>query len=174
MTRPTGNPSISEPISAGKSAPRIRRATLADAATLARLNSHVQAWHAAHYPEAFFPHPDPQALTDWFADRLQDPACTAFLLGEPATAYALCQLQTREPSIFSPGYRRLMVDHIAVAPEARRKGQGRALLLAARQLAKDLQASEILLDTWEANAEAHAFFRAAGFSPRRMLFRATP
>lgn len=151
-----------------------RRATPADAATLARLNAHVQSWHAAHYPEAFFPNPDLQALTAWFADRLADPACTAFLLGEPATAYALCQLQIREPSIFSPGYRRLMIDHIAVAPEARRQGQGRALLAVARDLARDLQAGEILLDTWEANTAAHAFFRAAGFSPRRMLFRATP
>ena len=152
----------------------IRRATPADAATLARLNTHVQTWHAAHYPEAFFPNPDPDAMTAWFDDRLADPACTAFLAGDPATGYALCQLQTRERSIFSPGYRRLMVDHIAVAPEARRQGQGRALLQAARQLARDLRADEILLDTWEANTNAHAFFRANGFQPRRMLFRATP
>jgi ribosomal protein S18 acetylase RimI-like enzyme len=152
----------------------LRRASLADAAILARLNTHVQDWHAAHYPEAFFPNPDPAALTAYFADRLQDRACTAFLAGDPATAYALCQLHIREPSIFSPGYRRLMIDHIAVAPEARRQGQGRALLTAARDLARDLQADEILLDTWEANHDAHAFFRAAGFKPRRMLFRATP
>lgn len=152
----------------------IRRATPEDAATLARLNAHVQGWHAAQYPEAFFPNPDPVALAAWFADRLADPACTAFLAGDPPTGYALCQLQTRETSIFSPGYRRLMVDHIAVTPEARRQGQGRALLQAARQLARDLQADEILLDTWEANTDAHAFFRANGFEPRRMLFRATP
>lgn len=152
----------------------IRRATPADAPTLARLNAHVQSWHAAHYPEAFFPSPDPQALTRYFAERLQDPACTAFLTGDPATGYALCQLITRETSIFSPGYRRLMVDHIAVAPEARRQGQGRALLTAARNLAKELRADEIMLDTWEANTEAHAFFRANGFTPRRMLFRAVP
>ena len=151
-----------------------RRATLADAATLARLNAHVQGWHAAHYPEAFHPEPDPAALAAWFADRLADPACNAMLSGDPATAYALCTLHTRDQSIFSPGYRRLMVDHIAVAPEARRQGQGRALLAAARALARDLQADEIMLDTWEANTEAHAFFRANGFEPRRMLFRAIP
>lgn len=151
-----------------------RRATPADAATLARLNAHVQDWHAAHYPEAFFPNPDPEALAAYFADRLSDPACTAFLLGDPATAYALCQLHIRDTSVFSPGYRRLMIDHIAVAPEARRRGQGRSLLDAARQLARDLNIDEILLDTWAANHDAHAFFRAAGFTPRRMLFRATP
>jgi ribosomal protein S18 acetylase RimI-like enzyme len=152
----------------------IRRATPDDAGTLARLNAHVQGWHAQHYPEAFFPDPDPKALTAYFADRLSDPACTAFLSGDPPIGYALCQLLIREPSIFSPGYRRLMVDHIAVAPEARRQGQGRALLQAARDLARNLQADEIMLDTWEANHDAHAFFRANGFEPRRMLFRATP
>lgn len=151
-----------------------RRATPADAAVLARLNAHVQGWHAAHYPEAFFATPDPQALTAYFADRLADPACTAFLTGDPATGYALCQLHAREASVFSPGYRRLMIDHIAVAPEARRQGQGRALLEVAKALARDLRADEILLDTWDANTDAHAFFRAAGFTPRRMLFRATP
>jgi ribosomal protein S18 acetylase RimI-like enzyme len=151
-----------------------RRATPEDAATLARLNAHVQDWHAAHYPEAFFPNPDPEALAQYFADRLSDPACTAFLMGDPATAYALCQLHIRDSSVFSPGYRRLMIDHIAVAPEARRQGQGRSLLDAARHLARDLNVDEILLDTWAANHDAHAFFRAAGFSPRRMLFRATP
>jgi ribosomal protein S18 acetylase RimI-like enzyme len=152
----------------------IRRATPEDAATLARLNAHVQSWHAAHYPEAFFPNPDLVALTAWFAERLADPACTAFLAGDPALGYALCMLQTRDISIFSPGYRRLMIDHIAVAPQARREGHGRALLNAARHLARDLKVDEIMLDTWEANHDAHAFFRAAGFAPRRMLFRATP
>ena len=152
----------------------IRRATPADAPTLARLNAHVQSWHAAHYPEAFFPAPDPEALSQYFTERLSDPGCTAFLTGDPATGYALCQLILRDTSIFSPGYRRLMIDHIAVAPEVRRQGQGRALLRAARDLARDLNADEILLDTWEANHDAHAFFRANGFQPRRMLFRATP
>jgi ribosomal protein S18 acetylase RimI-like enzyme len=151
-----------------------RKAGIADAATLASLNAHVQAWHAAHYPEVFFARPDPQGLVGWFADRLADPACTAFLVGDPAVGYVLCSYQSREASVVSPAIRRLLIDHIAVAPDARRLGLGRTLLEAARGLARDLHADEILLDTWEANTEAQAFFRAAGFSPRRMLFRATP
>jgi ribosomal protein S18 acetylase RimI-like enzyme len=150
-----------------------RRASVADAATLARLNAYVQGWHATHYPESFFPVPDPVALTAHFAERLADPATTAFIVGEPEVGYALCQMQVRELSLFSPPVRRLLIDHVAVAPEARRKGHGRALLDAARLLAREVAADEILLDTWEANTEAHAFFRAAGFSPRRMLYRAT-
>jgi ribosomal protein S18 acetylase RimI-like enzyme len=152
----------------------LRRAGAEDAATLAALNTHVQSWHAAQYPDVFFARPDPQGLVQWFADRLADPACTAFLVGDPPAGYALCSLQTREASVFSPAIRRLMVDHIGVAPEARRQGHGHRLLEAARGLGRELGVDEILLDTWEANTEAQAFFRAAGFSPRRMLFRATP
>ena len=151
-----------------------QRATPEDAATLARLNAHVQGWHAAAYPEVFFPDPDPAGLLAYFAERLADPACTAFLTGQPPQGYALCSLQVRGASVFSPAIRRLVVDHIAVAPEARRQGHGRALLQAARDLARDLGVDEILLDTWEANHAAHAFFRAEGFAQRRMLFRATP
>jgi GNAT superfamily N-acetyltransferase len=151
-----------------------RRAGPDDAATLARLNAHVQGWHAERYPEVFFPAPDPAALILWFTARLADPACTAFLTGDPPVGYALCTVQAREASIFSPAIRRLMIDHVAVDPQARLQGRGRALLDAARQLAHDLQVDEILLDTWDANHDAHAFFRAAGFAPRRMLFRATP
>jgi GNAT superfamily N-acetyltransferase len=152
----------------------IRRATAEDAARLADLNAHVQGWHAAHFPDVFFAQPDRQGLIDWFADRLADPACTAFLAGDPAQGYALCSLQLRAGNVFSPPVRRLMIDHVGVDPLARRQGLGRALFLAARDLARDLAVDEIMLDTWEANHEAHAFFRALGFSPRRMLFRAVP
>lgn len=154
--------------------PALRRATPEDAATVAALNAHVQGWHAAHYPEAFFAAPDPAALTAHFAARLAEPGVTCFLAGEPAQGYALCSRQDRGLSVFSPPVRRLMVDHIAVAPAARRQGVGAALLQAARDLARGIGADEILLDTWTENAEAHAFFRAQGFAPRRMLFRATP
>lgn len=152
----------------------LRKASPADAAVLAQLNAHVQGWHAQHYPEAFFPHPDPKGLTEYFLQRLSDPACHAFLIGAPPAGYALCALQLRELSVFSPAVRRLLIDHVAVAPEARRKGHGRALLQAARALARELAVDEILLDTWAANRDAQAFFQAEGFSPRRMLFQAVP
>lgn len=152
----------------------LRRATIADAGIMADLNSHVQGWHAAHYPAVFHATPDLVALTAHFAERLADPDVTCLLAGGPAQGYALCAVQVRAPSVFSPGIRRLLVDHIAVAPAARRQGVGTALLAGARGLARDMACDEILLDTWEANHAAHAFFAANGFSVRRMLFRATP
>jgi ribosomal protein S18 acetylase RimI-like enzyme len=138
----------------------IRRAAPADVAVIARLNTHVQDWHAARYPDVFHARPDPAAVRAYFAGRLAEPTCTILLAGEPAAGYAMCTLQFREPSLFSPAVRRLLVDHIAVDPLSRRQGHGRALLDAARRLAEEQLADEILLDTWEANHEAHAFFRA--------------
>ena len=152
--------------------PGLRRAVPEDAGLVAKLNAHVQGWHAVHYPEVFHATPDPAGLTAYFANRLRDPNVTCFLAGDPAQGYALCALQTRAASVFSPAMRRLLIDHIAVAPEARRQGLGTALLAAARGLAGDLACNEILLDTWEANHTAHAFFAANGFTVRRMLFRA--
>lgn len=152
----------------------LRHATPADAAEVARLNAHVQSWHAAHYPEAFFADPDPAALRAHFAERLAQPGVTCLLAGDPAQGYALCALQDRPVSVFSPAVRRLIVEQIAVAPAARRQGLGRALLQAARALARDAACDEVLLDTWEANHEAHRFFAAAGFAPRRSLYRALP
>ena len=150
------------------------RATAADAATLARLNAHVQGWHAAEYPETFFAVPDPVGLVAYYEGRLAEPGCTAFLAGDPAQGYVLCNLQAREASVFSPAIRRLLVEQIAVAPDARRRGVGRALMQAARDLARELRVDEIVLDTWEANHGAHGFFRAEGFEPCRMLFRRKP
>jgi len=152
----------------------LRRASPGDAVTLARLNADVQGWHAGQYPDAFHANPDPDALVAYFADRLEDPACTAFLIGDPALGYVLCAEQTRAASVFSPAIRRLLIEHVAVAAEARRQGYGRVLLRAARDLARALEVDEILLDTWEGNEGAHAFFRSEGFLPRRMLFRAKP
>ena len=152
----------------------VRRATAEDAALLAALNLHLQAWHAAHYPDVFLAEPDPLAVRAWFAERLADPSVAAFLVGDLPQGYALCSFQVRAANAFSPAVSRLMVDHIAVVPGARRKGHGSALMAAARALARDLGVNEILLDTWADNTEAHAFFRAQGFAPRRMLFQALP
>ena len=62
----------------------LRRAEPEDANSVARLCVHVQGWHAAHYPEVFFPEPDPGALASHFAERLRDHAL--FIAFAPAEA----------------------------------------------------------------------------------------
>ncbi len=150
--------------------PPVRRATVDDAALVADLNRHVQDWHAATYPGVFKPDPDPDALAGYFADTINDPDCAIFLAGEPALGYLTCKLLIRPDNPFAYAARRMMIDHIGVDPMARRQGLGRALFDAALDHARALDCAEIMLDTWGENREAHAFFRAQGFAPRRMLF----
>jgi ribosomal protein S18 acetylase RimI-like enzyme len=152
----------------------VRRATPADLDALIRLNAHVQDWHAAHHPETFLAAPDPAAVRAHFADALADPAATLLLSGEPPCAYAVCTLRDRPANAFSPPRRRLSIDQIATDPAHRRQGHARALLDAARALARELGCHEIILDTWADNADAHAVFRAMGFAPQRHLFARLP
>jgi hypothetical protein len=98
---------------------RPRRATVADAVSLARLNAHVQGWHAAQYPDTFHSHPDQKALVAYFTNRLADPDCMAFLTGDPPFGYALCTVQSREASVFSPPS---VVCWLTISPLPQRRG----------------------------------------------------
>ena len=150
---------------------RIRRATAADAATLAGLNRPLHDWHAATYPEVFHAAPDPAQVADWFAAQIADPEVTVYLAGDPPHGYLMARLLVRPANPFSPPARRLMIDQVAVAPGSRRQGNARALFAAAEALARELNASEILLDTWAGNDGAQAAFAALGYAPRRALWR---
>lgn len=150
--------------------PVIRKAQPVDAGLLADLNRHVQDWHAATYPDVFKPETDPVAVTAWFAELLTDPDCTAFVAGDPALGYVTCKLLVRPENPFAPAARRMMIEQIGVTPAARRQGVGQALFDAAMDHARALGCREIMLDTWALNHDAHAFFRAQGLAPRRMLY----
>ena len=132
-----------------------------------RLNAHVQGWHAAHYPEVFFARPGPRRPARLF----RRPACRPRLHRLPGRrpAAGLCALHAcrpREPS-------HLLARH--PAPDGRpyrRRPRGPASGpwpgasgCRTRTWPASLLADEILLDTWEANHDAHAFFRADGFAP---------
>ena len=150
--------------------PQVRRAMPQDAARVAHLNRHVQDWHAATYPCVFKPDPDADRLTAFFVDTINDPDCAIFLVGDPAQGYLTCKILIRPDNPFAYAARRMMIDQIGVDPAARRQGLGRALFDAALDHARAQGCTEIMLDTWGENRDAHAFFRAQGFAPRRMLF----
>jgi ribosomal-protein-alanine N-acetyltransferase len=54
---------------------------------------------------------------------------------------------------------------LAVSPDARRQGQGRALLRAFEQAARDRGAKDAFLEVAADNAAALALYRAAGYVP---------
>ncbi len=69
--------------------------------------------------------------------------------------------------------RRVYVEEIVVAEAARAKGCGKALVKTIEGWAKERRAEELVLNVWERNRGALAFYDAVGFEPlTRILHRA--
>ena len=67
------------------------------------------------------------------------------------------------------GYR-AWVEDLAVAPERRSEGVGKALLGAARDWARERGATHLELDSAEARADAHRFYEREGAAYRAISF----
>ena len=117
----------------------MRPATVAEAPALAAL-------HAASFPEA----------ERWGADAitlmLEMPG--AFGLHGPGAGFVLARVAADEAEILT----------LAVVPEARRQGQGGALLAAAMAQAAAHGARAMFLEVSEGNDAARALYAAAGFA----------
>ena len=147
----------------------IRFATAADLDTLAQLNQFVQSVHAELYPDDFNTAVDAEGLKALLAPRLANVAI-AELDCAPA-GYIWFEMQTRPASPFSPARRRLYVHHLSVAPDARRRGVGDALMAHAEAYTESEELGEIALSHWAANTGAQNFFAAQGFAPYQLLLR---
>lgn len=145
--------------------PSVRRATVADAATISALNAHVQAVHAAALPWLFKP---PSAET------FPPPAAAALLarddvlvylayLGDEPVGYAYAQIRRYPETSLQYAFEDIYLHHLSVQPRHRGRGIGGALLGAVRQAANDLNIGHVALDVWSFNERAHAFFRRHGF-----------
>lgn len=148
----------------------VRSAGVDDAPTLGALNRHVQTPHAAARPDLFAPH-EQAAVADWFATLLRQPHVLAVIaeVGGDAVGYALAE---HRPAVVSPlttPSAVLYVHHMAVAPRARRRGVGRALLGWVESAARERGADRIALDVWSFNADALGFYRALGFEEMRVV-----
>ena len=151
--------------------PDIRRATSNDISGLADLMQSVQAWHADAYPKMFKANRPHAALTALFTDVLADANAYVFVAGAKPQGYLFANLVDRRETAYAFARRRLMIEHIGVAPGAQRGGIGRALITAAQDQARALDCDEITLDTWAANTGAHGFFRSVGFENTRLWFQ---
>lgn len=108
----------------------------------------------------------------FFDEMLADPAVHIFVaeVDGKATGLILCKLVERPDNPFTFPARILHVDQISVHPEARGQGIGAALLKRAEVLARELRAERIVLDSWDFNTNAHAFFEHMGFQKFNFRF----
>jgi ribosomal-protein-alanine N-acetyltransferase len=100
--------------------------------------------------EASFP---PRERWGEDAMRLQLALPGAFAFIDASGGFVLARVAADEAEVLS----------LAVMPEARRSGLGRALLAAAMARARELGAATIFLEVAAANAAARALYAAAGF-----------
>ena len=150
---------------------RIRPASVADALTLARLNRHVHALHVDAAPTLFRDAPD-EDIAAALADMLARDGVHARLAerddGE-AIGYMIAVVETGAANAFAHARSRVLVDQIAVAPEARRTGVGHRLVDAAAQIARAHGIAHLDAKVWMFNAPSRDFFQAAGFMPRLQI-----
>lgn len=111
---------------------------------------------------------DPSALDRYFSELprrglLGEPGAEAFVAtisGEPQGIVAV------HPDIdYFTGHRRAFVDILVVAPEAERRGIGRALLDHVEQWAREHGCLEVVLDVFVGNDGAKTFYERCGYQP---------
>ena len=153
----------------------IRPASQADLPHLLPLNRIVHDWHAAQYPKVFKPSPTDAELTAFFGELLDRETTfidLAFWHETPA-AYCFSTLAIHAGSALTHPRRHWHIEHIATAPEFRRKGIASALIRRAEKAARAEGCTEINLSSWADNTAAHAAFDASGFGVLRLWFAKT-
>lgn len=149
----------------------VRRAASNDVHVLAALNGVVHEMHLARRPDYFKP-VRADDVAAWFRSRLDEPTTAAWIAeadGRPV-GYVLTFFHERGENPFHRGRRWCEIDQIAVDPEWRRRGIGRALMAAALEEADKRGLRDVELFSWAFNTEAHAMFRGLGFEPRHLRF----
>jgi ribosomal protein S18 acetylase RimI-like enzyme len=144
----------------------IRKAVEQDAATLGALNADVQAIHAAALPWLFKPS-GPDTFAPCEVKPLLAQPENLFFIAEVdgvAAGYAYAEIQERPETPFAQAHDMVYLHHISVKPGHRRNGVGSALMGAVRDAATKAGIAPIVLDVWNFNEEARAFFRRRGFA----------
>ena len=143
-----------------------------DSFLLSSLTREVQSLHAQNHAEIFkLPETDDFAVS-FFLEMLADPAVHIFIAEEDGNAVGniVCKLVERLDNPFTFAAKILHIDQISVRSEMHGRGIGAALLKHAELLARELKAERIVLDSWDFNFGAHAFFERMGFQKFNFRF----
>ena len=136
--------------------PRVRPAAVADAPEAGRLLHRFNR-------EFDEPTPAPEALAARLAELLAGGNDQVLLAEAPASGIAVLRFR---PALWSAGLECYLAE-LYVTPERRRQGLGRALMVAALELAKQKGADSMDLGTDDTDHAAHALYESLGFSRGR-------
>ena len=144
----------------------LRSAGPEDVALLCRLNRPVQALHHAAMPHRYKPASAGTDVAAFFTTTLTAPDnffVLAFCEDVPA-GYVYVERRDHAETPFTYAARSHYVHHLAVEPDFRRHGVGRALMAAVERAARADGADAIQLDFWSFNGGARTFYEALGYT----------
>jgi len=149
----------------------IRRATPPDAEAIVALSAEVQSRHAAALPRLFKPVSATSFAPAAVRELLAQPEWIVFVAcaDETVVGYASAEIQWRAATPFRQPIASLYVHWMGVCAEWRRRGVGRQLVDALREIARALELQALMLDVWSFNADARAFYERVGFHPQRHI-----
>jgi ribosomal protein S18 acetylase RimI-like enzyme len=133
--------------------PKIRAAGPEDCAVIGRL---LDAFNR-EYDD---PTPGPEKLAERLGDLMADGDTDVLLAGSEPDGLAVLRFRR---SIWTEGLECYLAE-LYVVPERRGHGLGRALMLAAIELARERGADSMDLNTGEQDAAARALYESLGFS----------
>jgi ribosomal protein S18 acetylase RimI-like enzyme len=133
----------------------VRLGALADAGAIGRLLHDFNR-------EFDEPTPSPEQLAERIRELLAESQITVLLAGAGPDGLAVLRFR---PAIWTEAFECYLAE-LYVAPSRRRRGLGRALLLAALALARSKGADRIELGTSEDDVAARALYESLGFSNR--------
>ncbi len=146
----------------------IRKAEEKDIPAILRLLGQVLELHAAIRPDIFV-----SGATKYGEEELIDilkneKRLSYAALGEDGEVigYALCEIKETPPVPTMKRFRTLFIDDLCVDEDKRGVGVGTALFGFVREEAKKLGCYEILLNVWEGNDAARAFYDRMGMKPK--------
>ena len=153
----------------------VRAATRDDVDALASLRPSVHDQHVTAHPEFFKPvtHEAARADAETWLQRENAHVRLAVADGD-VVGYLLAYLYVRPEGGLVHARRTLHIDQIAVLESHRGRGCGKALLGAARALARELGVDAIDLEVWDFNERARRFFIGQGFAPFRERLAQAP
>jgi ribosomal protein S18 acetylase RimI-like enzyme len=149
----------------------VRRAIVGDEELLATLNDFVQAIHLRDRPDHFRQTQLP-ALAAWYKDVLQKPSTRAWIADDQGAAvgYVLAVVHHLPETPFTRPKDWLEIDQIAVDPNHRKRGVGRALVTKAIAEARAEGIGKVEAAAWCFNGDAQEMFRRLGFTPKAVRF----
>lgn len=144
----------------------IRAALRSDLDSLVRLHAPLHQLFVGSSPRLAKEAVDPLAVRDFFDDVLGGPESSIAVaeIERGVSGFIWFHLVKLPDRLFERASRHLYIIAISVAPDARRRGVGSALVQHAKAIALAEGADEILLDMYPANSSARRFYRHCGFS----------